>query len=69
MQLLTTTTPAAWLPADNQLVSELFAAYDKSQAPSRKKEFFAQMRTELATPVEVDEDVFYPALSPGPAAS
>lgn len=58
----------ALLPADRKLVGKLFAAYDKEHSPSRKRTFFAQIRTELTVPAEVEEEVFYPALSAGAGA-
>jgi len=68
MELLSKKITTTWLPADRKLVGELFAAYDKAQTPSRKKEFVAQIHTELTEAVQVDEEVFYPALSPGAGA-
>ena len=53
------------MPVDRKLVSELFAAYDKAQSPSRKEKLVAQIRTELTPPDHLEEEVFYPALSAG----
>ena len=66
--LAETPIATALLPADRKLVGELFAAYDKAHSPSRKKKFVAQIRTELTVPAQVDEEIFYPALSAGAGA-
>lgn len=58
----------ALLSADLKLVGKLFAAYDKLHSPERKKTFFAQIRTELTVPAEVEDEIFYPALSAGAMA-
>jgi hypothetical protein len=50
---------------DAHRVGELFAAYDKANAPSRRKAFVAGLRRELNVPADVEEETFYPALSPG----
>ena len=58
----------ALLLADRKLVGELFAAYDKAHSPSRKKQFVARIRTELTVPAQVEDEIFYPALSAGAGA-
>lgn len=55
----------AFPQTDDKLVSELFAAYDREQSPSRMKEFMARIGAERTPPGQVDEEVFYPALSAG----
>jgi hypothetical protein len=61
----------ALLLADRKRVAELFAAYDKADAPSRKEQFVAQIRIELQEADEVGEEIeetFYPPLSAGAGA-
>lgn len=51
--------------ADDRLAGELFAVYDREQYPSRMKEFMARIGTERTPLAQVDDEVFYPALSAG----
>ena len=58
----------ALLLADRKRIGELFAAYDRANAPSRKERFVAQIRRELKVGDSVGEgieDIFYPTLSAG----
>ena len=51
----------ALLRADHKLVSELFAAYAKTRATSKKKKLVDQICTELTIHAQVEEEIFYPA--------
>ena len=50
------------LRADHKHVSELFAEYEKSRSPSKKKELVALLCTELSVHAQVEEEIFYPAV-------
>ena len=52
----------ALLRADHQLVSGLFAEYEKARATSRKAKIVAQICTELTVHAQVEEEIFYPAV-------
>ncbi len=56
------TDAIALLRADHVLVSGLFAEYEKSRSPSRKKALVAQICTELNVHAQVEEEIFYPAV-------
>ena len=66
--LARTPIATALLSPDRKLLGELFAAYDKAQSPSRKKQFVARICTELTVPAQIEDEVFYPALSAGAGA-
>lgn len=52
----------ALLRADHKLVSELFAAYEKTRGTPKKKQLVAQLCTELTVHAQVEEEIFYPAV-------
>ncbi|MDQ3259234.1 MAG: hemerythrin domain-containing protein [Pseudomonadota bacterium] len=52
----------ALLRADHKLVSELFAEYEKTRAPSKKKKLVDQICTALTVHAQVEEEIFYPAV-------
>lgn len=52
----------ALLRADHKRVSELFAAYEKTQSSAKKKQVVSQICTELSVHAQVEEEIFYPAV-------
>ena len=52
----------ALLRADHKLVSELFAEYEKTNSPAKKKALVSQICTELTVHAQVEEEIFYPAV-------
>lgn len=52
----------ALLRADHKLVSELFAEYEKTSSPAKKKALVSQICTELKVHAQVEEEIFYPAV-------
>lgn len=52
----------ALLRADHKLVSELFAEYEKTSSPAKKKQLVSQICTELKVHAQVEEEIFYPAV-------
>jgi hemerythrin superfamily protein len=51
----------ALLRADHKQVSELFAEYEATQSPAKKKRIVAAICTELSVHAQVEEEIFYPA--------
>lgn len=49
------------LRADHELVSSLFAEYEKTRLSSKKKELVARICLELSVHAQVEEEIFYPA--------
>ena len=52
----------ALLRADHQLVSGLFAQYEKARSTSKKMELVSQICAELKVHAQVEEEIFYPAV-------
>lgn len=52
----------ALLRADHEAVGSLFADYEKTRAPARKKELVAKICTELSVHAQIEEEIFYPAV-------
>lgn len=52
----------ALLRADHKVVSELFAAYEKTRSTPKKKSLVAKICTELTLHAQVEEEIFYPAV-------
>jgi len=52
----------ALLRADHKHVSDLFAKYEEQQSPSQKRALVAQLCTELKIHVQIEEEIFYPAV-------
>ena len=52
----------AMLRADHKLVGGLFAEYQKTRAPSKKKALVSKICTELSVHAQVEEEIFYPAV-------
>lgn len=52
----------ALLRADHRLVSELFAEYEKTRLPSKKKQLVERICTELTVHAQIEEEIFYPAV-------
>lgn len=50
------------LRADHKKVSALFADYEKTRAPAKKKKLVASICTELTVHAQVEEEIFYPAV-------
>ena len=69
----TTTTKAptaakdaiALLRADHGAVSDLFADYEKADSSKKKKALVAEICTELSVHVQIEEEIFYPAIKAG----
>jgi hemerythrin superfamily protein len=51
----------ALLRADHKQVSALFAEYEATQSPAKKKRIVAAICTELTVHAQVEEEIFYPA--------
>ena len=52
-----------------EVAGQIFDDEDAAQLTCRKQKFLDQLRTELIVSAEVEEEVFYPALSTGAGAS
>lgn len=50
------------LHADHELVSDLFAQYDKARSPTKKMQLVSQICAELTVHAQVEEEIFYPAV-------
>ena len=50
------------LRADHELVSGLFAQYEKARATPKKLELVAKICAELTVHAQVEEEIFYPAV-------
>ena len=50
----------ALLRADHQLVSGLFAEYEKARSTPKKMELVSQICAELTVHMQVEEEIFYP---------
>ena len=60
-----TTTPkdaVAMLKADHKKVSELFAQFEKSRSPSKKRALVTEICMELTMHSQLEEEIFYPAV-------
>jgi hemerythrin superfamily protein len=52
----------ALLRADHKLVSSLYAEYEKTRSPARKKALVARICLELSVHAQIEEEIFYPAV-------
>ena len=52
----------ALLKADHEAVSQLFVAYEKTRATSKKKALVAQICTALSVHSQIEEEIFYPGV-------
>lgn len=52
----------ALLLADHNGVGTLFAAYAKTDTPERKKTIAARICTDLSIQMQIEEEIFYPAI-------
>ncbi len=52
----------ALLRADHVTVSGLFADYEKTDSSKKKKALVAEICTELSVHVQIEEEIFYPAI-------
>ncbi|HEX5803388.1 MAG TPA: hemerythrin domain-containing protein [Azospira sp.] len=52
----------ALLKADHGMVSGLFADYEKTQSSNKKKAIVAEICSELRAHVQIEEEIFYPAV-------
>ncbi|MDX9886992.1 hemerythrin domain-containing protein [Thauera sp.] len=52
----------ALLKADHETVSGLFAEYEKTNSSSKKKAFVAEVCSELSAHMQIEEEIFYPAI-------
>jgi hemerythrin superfamily protein len=52
----------ALLRADHKKVSELYAQYESTRSPARKKALVATICLELSVHARVEEEIFYPAV-------
>ena len=52
----------ALLKADHEVVSELFAQYEKTRSSPNKKALVAQICTALSVHAQIEEEIFYPAV-------
>ncbi len=50
----------ALLKADHKAVSELFAEFEKSRSPAKKKTLVAEICTSLTVHAQIEEEIFYP---------
>jgi hemerythrin superfamily protein len=50
------------LRADHQVVSNLFADYEKTQSSAKKKQLVAEICSELTVHAQIEEEIFYPAV-------
>jgi len=53
----------ALLREDHREVKKLFSAYEKAQVDSEKVELFEEVRNALTLHAQIEEEIFYPALS------
>lgn len=52
----------ALLKADHEVVSQLFAEFDKTRSAANKKALVAEICTELSVHAQIEEEIFYPAV-------
>ena len=52
----------ALLKADHEVVSGLFAEYEKTNSSNKKKALVAEICTELSVHAQIEEEIFYPAI-------
>ena len=52
----------AMLKADHEAVSALFAQYEKTNLPSKKKSLVDKICTALSVHAQIEEEIFYPAV-------
>jgi hemerythrin superfamily protein len=52
----------ALLRADHEVVSSLFADYEKTKLAAKKKQLADQICTELSVHAQIEEEIFYPAV-------
>jgi hemerythrin superfamily protein len=52
----------ALLKADHEAVSQLFAEYEKARSVPNKKALVAEICTALGVHVQIEEEIFYPAV-------
>jgi hemerythrin superfamily protein len=52
----------ALLRADHKKVSELFAQYEKTRSPEKKRTIVAEICIELGVHAQIEEEIFYPAV-------
>lgn len=52
----------AILKADHEAVSQFFSEYEKARSMSKKKALVADICTALSVHVQVEEEIFYPAV-------
>lgn len=52
----------ALLKADHQVVSHLFAEYEKTRSVANKKALVAEICTALSVHAQIEEEIFYPAV-------
>lgn len=52
----------ALLKADHEVVSQLFAEYEKTRSTANKKALVAEICTELSVHAQIEEEIFYPAV-------
>ena len=52
----------ALLKADHEAVSQLFAEYEKTRSVPNKKALVAEICTALSVHVQIEEEIFYPAV-------
>ena len=52
----------ALLKADHEVVSQLFAEYEKTRSTSNKKALVAEICTKLSVHAQIEEEIFYPAV-------
>jgi hemerythrin-like domain-containing protein len=50
----------ALLKADHEMVSGLFAEYEKTRSVAKKKALVAEICTELSVHAQIEEEIFYP---------
>lgn len=54
----------ALLKADHEAVSQLFAEYEKTRSVASRKALVAEICTALRVHVQIEEEIFYPAVQP-----
>ena len=52
----------ALLRADHKKVSELFAQYENTRSPEKKRTIVAEICIELGVHAQIEEEIFYPAV-------
>lgn len=52
----------AMLKSDHEVVSQLFAEYEKTRSVDKKKALVAEICTELGVHAQIEEEIFYPAV-------